>query len=764
MSRHHLLHLRNAALIALLASTLACEPRGDRGDALELPPDDMDQEQIDGDDADPDALDPEDVPEEVLTPDETGCPSDTGYTVTGVVRLATLHPTPQVSGPTLITKFPCGRESTDPTKNTCGTGQILVLLCSSADCTAPGDPIRRHVNPAGQLLQSSFDKEAFAFCGLDAGTYHILPIIDHDASGALSSFDWTMGIKNLANPAVSYPARVEGHRIELEGDLDLGTSLVPTNPQVSPVVINFFHYQHAAPRLQPEDYWLFVAATLNPEVADKAVGMRAVDLDGWLERDHNPDSPAVDAQSLAGLNGMRYEGDLEKLLYHDHTAFLGTNQQGVILTVSFSADGSIQQGHFIDLSGLEVDHKLDVSHSAAIVETSGKRFLAVTNRESASKPLPHQPAFPLWIVDITELSTENATAAQLYDAARMPELHNVRFDQIMAHAGMLFAVESGANSRARSNDGLTRLWVMQLDDTGAIAQHHIYDIGLFKSGTFEECSTTPPYRQAGLWVGDFNGSTHAFIGGLRTMAILRFSPDQVDSGLRLQLGTGLDSYDLPLDAYALGFSILRVSPDGSKLFAFGDCKSRYLAVREGDWAGNEGLRTQSRRRTAVLDLSSAGPEGLPPFYLGYADRINVPDTVRTSLSGANEVLSEEHVVGIGTDCRGILWDLYDTFGYQHIQGATFGSDCLANRVADAVVTDHHIYLIGEGSVANRTTGLGVSSEVLVLDLATGQEVIHPEWQWVYDGSAYQSRYGYFGQTLGERKDLETSKGLFLVPR
>lgn len=702
---------------------------------------------------------------EVVLPIEgNGCPSTTGFRVSGVVRLASLHPTPTVSGPTVVVKFPCGREQGDPSKATCGTGPVLVWLCTTPDCSAPVDPIRRQENPEGKLVQTSFDKEPFEFCGLAAGTYHVLPILDHDSDGALSNYDWTMGVKNLADTSVAYPARAEGYEVAVTADVALGTSLTPTNPEASPVVVNFFYYRHPSPTLKPESSWLFLASSLNPAVAVDSVGLRAVDLDGWKETDFLPTSQAVDAKSLADAAGTRYEGDLEKLLFHEGVAYLGANPQGLVLTAKLGADGSVTQGNFIDLGGLGVDHKLDVAHSAALLEAHGRRFLAVTNRESAGKPLPHQPAFPLWIVDVTDLPSGNVTDARLLNATQVPDLHNVRLDQVMAHGGMLFAVESGANSRARSTDNLTRLWVLQVDATGAIAAHHIYDVSLFKTGTYEECSTNPPYRQAGLWVGEFNGATHAFIGGLRTVAVFRFVDGQVDSGARVQLGEGLDKYDLPLDEYALGFSILRVSPDRTKLFAFGDCKGRYLAVRPGDWAGDDGVRTQSRRRTAVLDLAAPGAEGLPGFYAGYADRVNVPDLVREGLNGADQTLSETEVMGIGTDCRGVLWDLYDTYGYQNIAGSTFGSDCLANRVADAVVTEHHVYVIGEGAVANKTTGLGVSSEVLALDLATGQEVLHPDWMWMYDGSSYQQRYGYFGQTLGERDDVETSKGLFLVPR
>ncbi len=95
-------------------------------------------------------------------------------------------------------------------------------------------------------------------------------------------------------------------------------------------------------------------------------------------------------------------------------------------------------------------------------------------------------------------------------------------------------------------------------------------------------------------------------------------------------------------------------------------------------------------------------------------------------------------------------------------GNTFGSDCVANRVANVAITRRHLSVIGEGSVGFRTTGLGVSSELLVLDLATGREVLAPGWQWFYDGSALRPGYGYFGLTLGERAHTEVAKGLSWV--
>ena len=689
----------------------------------------------------------------------TGCPSETGFTVTGAVRLATLHPTPRVTGPNVVVKFPCGREVADPAKNTCGEGPILVWLCTTPDCTAADDPVREHRNPDGALVQSSFDSEPFEFCGLTDGTYYVLPIVDHDDSGGLTNFDWTMGRKNLADAATAWPAQPFGHEVGVSGDVALGTSLVPTSPDVSPVVVDFFHYVHPTPVRQSEDAWLFAVASLDPDVSTTGVGLRAIDLRDGAERDFLPSSPATDARSLQRPEGGRYVGDIEKLAFHDGTAYLATDTNGVIFTVQLGADGSVVQGATIDLrdAGITLGTG-DVMQYGAVMEHSGGRtYLAITNRESGS--LPHRPRNPLILVDITDLESDRSITARAVTSALIPDLDRVRLDAIEAHGDLWFAAETGGNSSAQN---LNRVWVIQAT-TGGDIEHAVYAGELYNpDGAVPECGSGAPYLTAGLWVGEFNGATHAILGGLRHLYVFRFPDDSVTGGERVRSGSGVDATDLRLDDHAVGFSLMRTNPSGDNLFVFGDCESRYLAVREADWAGDAGDRTQSRRRIAVLDLTSSDGDGLPAVDLSYGDRATAPDVVRESLSGPNQVLDSDIVRGIGTDCRGVLWDIYDAYGYLNVAGSTFGSDCLANRAADAVVTDHHIYVIGRGSVAAGATGLGVASEVWVLDLATGREVLSPGWQWFYDGSSYQTRYGYFGLTLGERKNVDVAKALFLV--
>ncbi len=698
------------------------------------------------------------------TADGTGCPSASGFSVSGAVRIATLHPTPRVTGPSVVVKFPCGREVDDPAKATCGTGAILVWLCTTPDCSAASDPVRYHRNPAGSLVQSSFDKEPFEFCGLSGGTYYVLPIIDHDDSGGLSDFDWTMGRKNLADAGTAWPAQPLGHEVAVTADVALGTGLVPTSPDFSPVVVDFFHYVHPTPARQAEDAWLFAVASLDPTVSATGVGVRAVDLRDGVERDFIPATPTTDARSIERPDGGRYVGDLQSLAFHDGVAYLAADTRGVIFSVRLGADGSVVQGPTIDLrdTDLALGAGDVMQHGAVMRHSNGRTYLAITQREDRAT-LPHRPANPLLLVDVTDLEDDGTFTARAVTSALIPELDKVRLDAIVAHGDLWFAAETGGNSDARRTDDLNRVWVLRATTEGAV-EHEAYAGEPYNpEADVPECGGRPPYRTAGLWAGEMDGATHAILGGLRDLFVFRFPPDSVAGGARVRSGTGVDATDLRLDDHAIGFSLMRASPDGSRLFVFGDCKSRYLAVREADWAGASGSRTQSRRRIAVLDLTSVDADGLPRVDLSYGDRLTAPDVVRTSLAGANIVLDADIVRGIGMDCRGVLWDIYDAFGYLNVAGSTFGADCVANRAADAVVTDHHIYVIGAGSVAAGATGLGVASEVWVFDLATGREVLSPGWQWVYDGSAYQTRYGYFGLTLGERENRDVARALFLVP-
>ncbi|OIP43022.1 MAG: hypothetical protein AUK47_03315 [Deltaproteobacteria bacterium CG2_30_63_29] len=694
----------------------------------------------------------------------TGCPATTGAKLSGVARIETLHPTPRITGPDVLVKFPCGRELDDPSKDTCGHGQILVWLCTSPDCSAAFDPVRTHINPEGQLdpRQTSFDSEPFEFCGLSDGTYYLLPIVDHDGDEALTDMDWTMGIKNLGSTSVSWPARVAGYEVSVAGaDVTLPTALASSSAQASPVVVNYFYYRHPTPIRPAEPSWLFMTASMHPDVSTTGVGVRALDLQSGQEFDQIA-GPNLDAASLA-LDGARYEGDLETLARDDHTVFLGTDRHGVILSVALSPTGAIQQGHTIDLrnSGITFGSS-DVSHHAAVGRSPNHDWLLVANREIAGKPMPHQPRNPLFAINIDNLATADITDAVALNSITNLPLDKVRFDEVAYYNGVFYAAETGKNSQARQ-DGLNRLWAFKLTDAGQLSELNIYDGPLYNAeGDVSECGTNPPYRRAGLWVGSFNGKTHAFLGGLRTVSVWSFTGDDPAAGLRIQSGSGVDLFDPRLDDYSVGYSLMRPSPDGNKLFVFGDCKSRWLASRQPDYAGTGG--TQSRRRVAVLDLSTADADGLPPFDTAYGDRASAPDVVRASLSATDETLSQSIVMGIGMDCRAVLWDIYDVFGYSNVAGHTFGSDCIINQAADAVITDKAIYVIGEGSQAFGTTGLGVSSELLVLDLASGREVLDPNWQWFYEGSAFENRFGYFGLTVGERDTTDTIKGLFLVDK
>ncbi|HOT11600.1 MAG TPA: hypothetical protein PK710_17615, partial [Polyangiaceae bacterium] len=83
----------------------------------------------------------------------SGCPSTTGNKIKGVVRLSTLHATPEPTGPSVVVKLPCGREVKDPSKATCGKAPLHVFLCSTADCSAAADPIRSYLESDASLVQ-----------------------------------------------------------------------------------------------------------------------------------------------------------------------------------------------------------------------------------------------------------------------------------------------------------------------------------------------------------------------------------------------------------------------------------------------------------------------------------------------------------------------------------------------------------------------------------------------------------------------------------
>ncbi len=683
--------------------------------------------------------------------------------MSGVVRLADLHATPEPTGPSVLVKMPCGREIDDPSKDTCGQGSVLALLCTTPDCSGDGDPVRSHLNPDGSLQQRSFDSEPFEFCGVEAGTYYVLPVIDHDDSRTLSNYDWTMGVKNLASSSVDYPARVQGYQIEVDGDVELSTTL--TGTQASPVAVDFFNYRHPTPTWKAEEGWLFVVASLREDVSTTGQGIRILDLEAQQEVDQDGARAGVDAVPLADPDGALYEGTLTKLAFHEGVAYLGTDTPGVILTASLGANGTVQQGHSIDLREAGLDVADEVMNHAAVVTSGGHDWLVVTMRLSDGAPLPHNPNVPLLVVDLSGLEDGNVTSAVGLTVDTLAELDDVRLDGVMAADGVVYLVETGANSRARQDDGLNRLWALTLDADGAVDTLQVYDGDEFNAeGDVPECGSSPAYLEAGLWVGEFDGATHAFVGNLRTISVWRFAAADPTAGERVQHGSGLTAFDPRLDDYAVGYSVLRPSPDGSRLHVFGDCKSRYLSVVPEDWSGTSGVRTQSRRRVATLDLATPDADGLPSIYQGYGDATSAPDVVRTGLNDPDELLSEDVVAGIGMDCRAILWDIHQTYGYLNVAGNLFGSDCAANRVRDAVVTGEHIYVIGRGSESFETTGLGVSSEILLLDLAAGQEVLAPDWQWFYEGSAFEERYGYFGLTLGGRATLETSQGAFFVAK
>lgn len=693
------------------------------------------------------------------------CPSSAGFTIEGKVRLAaSFQGTPKVVGPDVVVKVPCGRETTDPDKKTCGTGDGYVFLCTTPDCTADSDPVRSLLVEDVSLEQASHDSFSFKLCGIEEGDYYVLPFIDHDESQSVTNYDWTMGIKNIAATDVKWPARVHGYEVKIDKNVELGTNLVTNKPDTSPVVIDYFEYKHPTPEWTAEEQWLYVASSLHPDVVKKGIGMRALDLKQRKEIDQDESTPQMDGAALETPDGNRYKGDLTKLAVHDGVAYMATDiAKGVILTVKLGKDGKIVQGKSIDLRALELGLDKMVMRRAAVLEVGTKKFLAISTTQLAAAPLPHKPETPLLIVDLDGIETADVKDAVKVTSKEVADLKEVRLDDLFAYKGVLYAAETGNNSFARKSDLLNRLWAFEIGNDGTVKSHKVYEGTNFAPDAGEECSAKQMYDRAGLWVGNINGATHAVLGGLRHVAIWKFAQDKPDAGQRVRNGSGSGATDLRLDDYSLGYSLMRSSPDGKKLYVFGECKSRWLAVRPADWAGKDGMRTQSRRRIAVLDLEQVDSDGVPKVDKTVGDKQTAPDIVRESVSSPDKTLNDDLVGGIGLDCRGVLWDLFDVFGYTNIAGSTFGSSCVASVAADAVVTDKHIYVIGRGNLETDQTGLGPASEVWLLDLETGREVLDPSWRWFYDGSAYQHRYGYFGLTLGERDTTDVAKGLFLVP-
>jgi LuxR family transcriptional regulator, maltose regulon positive regulatory protein len=281
----------------------------------------------------------------------------------------------------------------------------------------------------------------------------------------------------------------------------------------------------------------------------------------------------------------------------------------VIFTVRLGADGSVYQGSTIDLrdSGITLGTGDVMQYGAVMSHSGGRTYLAITNRESGS--LPHRPRNPLLLVDITDLETAGTVTARAGTSSLIPDLDRVRLDAVEAHGDLWFAAETGGNSDARRSDDLNRVWVIRATTAGAI-EHAVYAGERYNpEGDVPECGSRPPYLAAGLWVGEFDGATHAILGGLRHLHVFRFPANSVTGGERVRRGTGVDASDLRLDDHAIGFTLMRTNPDETRLFVFGDCKSRYLAVREADWAGAAGDRTQSRRRRRALPLHEVPPAG-----------------------------------------------------------------------------------------------------------------------------------------------------------
>lgn len=680
-----------------------------------------------------------------VTSSNTGCPDNDGLSLSGIVRVESLkNDHTMVPGPSADQPF-CGTE-------TCGEGKVMVLLCTTSDCSAPGDPVRTHVNNEGKLVQSSFDEEAFEFCGLSAGTYHVLPVIDHDENGLLSNFDYTMGNKSVDNLSEN-PIRVAGYPVDLTTSTALPTERAGSG-ELSPVVVNYYNYKHETPAVQTESGHLYTISTLHPDVAPDSLGIRAIDLSTYEERDFDTSNPNRPDAQILGTNADGAISNFNKVTTYGNTTFLSVPESGGLIMTITTDNGSVQQGQLIDLRGTESETELaQFAFEGAAGEHQGRDYLVVLSAEEGGAP--YNPDFPISIIDITEISDSAVTEAKHYGEATpgFEMLEDVAFDQVRIENGMVFVTESGRRSQAQTDADENRLWVFPITENGELGVPTIYNNGAYAPVLHEECSAQNPYPRSGLWVGEFNGAIHAMAGGLHGVALWKFDGTP-DSGTRVQRGEGFNASDLALDQYGSGFVDFRQSPDGSKLFAFPECKSRYSAEIDGDFL-------ISRRRIAVFDLNTADNDGLPSLYQGYNDATWGADTVRRGLNEPSETLNEDSRLGIGFDCVAVSTEIIDVFG-REVSGSLFGASCNANNVDDVVVTDHHIIISGRGSVDAGNTGLGNAGELMILDLETGREVLSPSWSWFYEGSSNQGSYGYFGHTLGSRFNTETTTGLILM--
>lgn len=688
-----------------------------------------------------DVVAPQDVPKPPVG--GNGCPATSGYGVTGAVRLGGLPGTGGYSAP-------CGD---GPEK--CGKAQLLVYVCATADCTAATDPILSYANPDAELVQASFDFEEFEFCGLEDGTYWLLPIIDHDHSGTFTDLDWTMGITDIDNPGIGSPARVEGHEVVISGaDVELPKKHAGAG-ELSPVVINYMVHEHPSPEWQKEPYYLFLVAR-QASAFGSGMGIRVIDLETHDEVDFNPVSAGVtEAYPLVGFDGDAYGGFLHPRAYHDKTVFMETDTSGYFFTAKLANDPAnfVTQGNAIDLRNLDLG--ADQLGQGVVVTVGAKTFLVMMVTAD-------QPSNLLAVVDITGLDAGDVTeaSATVYSKAQIPEWDKVSFASIQTHDGMIFLGESAYNSKAAEQaGGKHRMWALELGPNGEVTSDGMQMYDGEVASLAAECSAQP--RGGRIWAGQYNGATHVLLGHLRQVAIWKFSGG-IDSGERVFMGSGAFKTDLKMTEYTMGISDFRPSSDGTKLFVFGDCKSEYMYNPNPDGFG--GGTTLSRHRIGVLDLETPDADGVPTKYIPWSDTTNIPDTVRKDSDSLNETLSEDYVPGLEFDSHNLIMDIWNVWG-KDAMGAAPGAATQGRIMRGAVATDKHLYIIGAGSISYGNTGLTNSAEVMIQDLESGHEVLNGRYQWFYDGSSYSDPwFGFWGMQIGDLSDKIFSTGIYLLAK
>ena len=677
--------------------------------------------------------------------ENTGCPSTSGHKVTGIVRFAGMEGGWQGA----MGAVPCGDAPA-----VCGEAPLHVWVCTTSDCSAAGDPVRVHTNPDGQMTQKAFSKEPFEFCGLQDGTWYIVPVLDNDGSGTITEMDWTMGVVDLQKQEVSRPARVEGYELKMAGADVALSDKTSGNASGSPVYINYLLHKHPSPAWSKEPYLLFLVSRQSSSF-NGGMGIRTLDLETHQEVDFNPSTTnSVEAFPLVGGDGGAYDGDLWLVANLGDTLILGTDTKGLYYTVDVSKDPSsyVTQGHAIDLSDIAWGADTPDNELGGVAfEHAGKKYFAVIMNTEQPKRL-------LVVVDITKLADGDigSDAATIYTKDELPGMENVGLSSVAYSDGMIFLGESGLSSNPAKALGVHRLWAMDLGSDGAVdpASLTAYEGESGLAGS--ECSSAP--RGGRIWVGEYNGATHAMLGHKTDLAIWKF-PNGAASGERLMSGSGAFKTNLTLGEYTTGYSWFLPTQDQSKLFVFGDCKSIY------HYKPFAGEAEQSRHRVAVLDLANPDASGIPTKFLPWSDTTHAPDSViKGDGNSQPEVLSEERIVGLEFDAHSLILDILETFGHS-MNGVTPSAATQGRAVRSAVATDKHVYAIGRGSIGFQNTGLTGSSELMVIDVESGKEVLNPDYQWKYDGSSYDEPwFGFWGVQIGDLKDKNPSTGLFLVKK